>query len=123
MCIRDSSLYMESLGHGVSVTELEQMMHDVGITEDQDGTITEDDFLEFARRTRVADLPASRVPRINTLFERAAGRSLPRRARSSSLERSAPHSLTTRATTRAALPVANRARGRSRTARRTTFNV
>ena len=85
--IKELSLYMESLGHGVSVTELEQMMHDVGITEDQDGTITEDDFLEFARRTLVADLPASRVPLINTLFERAAGRS---KAEEESLEASHP---------------------------------
>lgn len=52
---------MYSLGHGVPAQELENMLHEVGIDEDQDGSINEDDFLEFIRRCLVANLPSSRV--------------------------------------------------------------
>ena len=55
------SRYMESLGHGVPIRELEDMLHEVGIDEDQDGAINEADFLEFVRRSLVANLPASRI--------------------------------------------------------------
>ena len=54
-------------------------MHDVGITEDRGRHDHRGRLLEFARCTLVADLPASRVPLINTLLERAAERSSRRR--------------------------------------------
>ncbi|KAL3925759.1 MAG: hypothetical protein SGPRY_003574 [Prymnesium sp.] len=60
---------MYSLGHGVPAQELENMLHEVGIDEDQDGSINEDDFLEFIRRCLVANLPSSRIPYVNELFQ------------------------------------------------------
>ena len=45
----------------------------VGIDEDKDGCISMSDFLEFCRRTIVADLPASKVGHTPpALFLRAA---------------------------------------------------
>jgi len=67
--VAELSSFMESLGHGVSVSELEEMMHDVGISEDDKERITEAQFLEFIRRTLIADLPASKISRINGLFD------------------------------------------------------
>ena len=67
--VSELSNYMYSLGHGVSVDELEEMMHAVGIDEDQDGTITEADFLEFMRRENVANLPSRRIGQVQKLFQ------------------------------------------------------
>ena len=64
--------FLDSLGHGVPASELEKMITDLGIHEDADGSITRDAFLEFMRRTLVADLPASRLKRIHDLFEATA---------------------------------------------------
>jgi Ca2+-binding EF-hand superfamily protein len=68
--VEQLSRYMYSLGHGVSVEELEEMMHDVGIDEDNTGAITEADFLEFMRRENVANLPSKKIPHLERLFER-----------------------------------------------------
>jgi len=63
---------MDSLGHGVPVTELEAMLADLNIDEDADGCIELDGFLEFMRRTMVADLPKAKMGAIRTSFERTA---------------------------------------------------
>mmetsp|Transcript_6690 Transcript_6690/g.16254 ORF Transcript_6690/g.16254 Transcript_6690/m.16254 type:complete len:532 (+) Transcript_6690:2117-3712(+) len=68
--ISELSRYMYSLGHGVSPEDLEEMLHEVGIDEDHDGGIDEGEFLEFIRRSLVANLPSSRLSRVNQLFER-----------------------------------------------------
>jgi len=66
---------MFSLGHGIPPEELEEMLHEVGIDDDQDGAINEGDFLEFVRRSLVANLPSSRVrlqsvpSSLSTLFD------------------------------------------------------
>ena len=44
-------------------------MHDVEISEDKDEAISEADFLEFVRRTLIADLPAETIPIINSRID------------------------------------------------------
>ena len=62
--------FIDSLGHGFSISELHEMLHEVGIIEDADDTITEATFFEFIRRTVVEDLPASKIPMITSGFHR-----------------------------------------------------
>ena len=47
-------------------------MSDLGIDEEADGTIEMPGFLEFIRRTLVADLPAGKMPTIHSQFEKEA---------------------------------------------------
>jgi len=70
--VNELATFMESLGHGVPVAHLEQMMSDLGIDEDADGSVEPAGFLEFVRRTLVADLPLSKMNAIHTIFEQAA---------------------------------------------------
>ena len=60
--VAELSWYMESLGHGVPTKELQEMMHEVGIDENKDGCIIEDEFLEFIRCELVAELPWTAAP-------------------------------------------------------------
>mmetsp|Transcript_23205 Transcript_23205/g.55929 ORF Transcript_23205/g.55929 Transcript_23205/m.55929 type:complete len:1314 (-) Transcript_23205:373-4314(-) len=68
--VSDLSRFMFSLGHGIPPEELEEMLHEVGIDDDQDGAINEGDFLEFVRRSLVANLPSSRIPLIDKLYRK-----------------------------------------------------
>ena len=70
--VSELAAFMDSLGHGVPVTELEAMLADLNIDEDADGCIELDGFLEFMRRTMVADLPKAKMGAIRTSFERTA---------------------------------------------------
>ena len=73
LLVSELANFMDSLGHGVPVAELEVMMHDLGIVEDTDGSIALETFLEFMRRTLVADLPAEKMERIHEVFARTTG--------------------------------------------------
>ena len=63
--------FIDSVGHGVTINELHEMIREAGIYEHDNGTITEGEFFEFIRRTIVADLPSSKLPLIVESFERA----------------------------------------------------
>ena len=60
---------MESLGHGVPADELDEMMREAGIelSDADGGSIDLASFLEFIRRTLVADLPSSKLEHIESL--------------------------------------------------------
>ena len=53
--------FIDSVGHGVTVNELHEMISEVGIYEHDNGTITESEFFEFIRRTIVAGGRARRT--------------------------------------------------------------
>lgn len=67
--VSDLASFMDTLGHGVKVSELERMLTDLGIDENDDGAITKADFLEFMRRNEVADIPSSMREQIHAAFE------------------------------------------------------
>ena len=65
--VSDLASFLDSLGHGVPTDELEEMIDSMGIKE-VEGKVTESDFLEFMRRTTVADIPKSKLPRIHDIL-------------------------------------------------------
>ena len=74
--VSELATFMDTLGHGVPVEELEQMMHELGIVEDADGTISKEGYLEFMRRSFISDLPASKMPFVHELFVAEASKRL-----------------------------------------------
>ena len=72
--IAELSSYMESLGHGVPADELDEMMREAGVelSDADGGSIDLASFLEFIRRTLVADLPSSKLEHIKALFTSTA---------------------------------------------------
>ena len=66
------SAFMNSVGHGMPVAELQRMMQELAVFVDVDGSIDLDGFLEFMRRTVVADLPISKMPAIHSIFVQSA---------------------------------------------------
>ena len=66
--LSDLASFLDSLGYGVPLRDLQEMIAGMGI-EEVEGKITESDFLEFMRRTLVADIPKSKLPSIHKLLE------------------------------------------------------
>jgi len=69
--VHDLAHFMETLGFPVPEEDLIQMINDLHITLTE-GCIALPAFIEFMRRTLVADLPSNKIPKIHFLFQSEA---------------------------------------------------
>ena len=73
--VHELSSFMKSVGRDVPTGELLSLINEIGIDEDNDGTLSKEELLSFVRQTLVADLPEPLVVQVNAAHAAAAAAS------------------------------------------------